>query len=76
VIFRGGVDLKYEEIYRLFQVLFPIQAFGCLKWTPCDERSIRLRLSGHNEFMFTAVNDKEWKFETIENYLRGGIIND
>jgi len=26
--------------------------------------------------MFTAVNDKEWKFETIENYLRGGIIND
>lgn len=62
--------MTHNQIDKFFRSLFPAYYNSVEVWFPNGKNSIRVRLRGlPDEFIFTYINDKEWKFETVGNYL-------
>ena len=63
--------MSHKDIYELFKKLFPMYADASSEYFTNGKGSIRIRLNNpKQDFVFTFINNKEWKFETINSYLK------
>lgn len=63
--------MVHNDVYKRFALCFPDYAGNRVEcWFPNGKNSIRIRQNNKQEFIFTFLNDKEWRFETIDSYLR------
>ena len=66
--------MVHKDIFETFKKLFPIYAEGVTEWFPNGKGSIRVRLGAlHQEFIFTIHSNKEWRFETMENFIKNSM---
>lgn len=56
--------MVHNDVYKRFA----LDRVEC--WFPNGKNSIRIRQKNKQEFIFTFLNDKEWRFETIDSHLR------
>lgn len=63
--------MTHTDVYKWFELYFPNYAGGNVSaWFPNGKNSIRVRQTNGQEFIFTYYGPKDWKFETIESFLR------
>lgn len=62
--------MKQEEVYKNFQSQFPKYAEYAEEWFPNGKNSVRVRVKGGSDFVFTYNNWCDWCFETVESYIR------
>lgn len=63
--------MTHHQIWEIFKKLFPLYAEASTEWFTNGKGSIRVRLlNPRQDFVFTYINNKEWKFETIDSYLK------
>lgn len=61
----------HKEIFKWFGLYFPDYSGNKAKvWFPNGKNSIRVRQLNNQEFVFTFHDHKNWKFETIESFLK------
>ena len=61
--------MVHNDVYKRFALYFPDYAGNHVeRWFPNGKNSIRQK--NKQEFIFTFLNEKEWRFETIDSYLR------
>ena len=69
------VEMKHEEVYKYFQTQFPNYDKYVNEWFPNGKNSVRVRIQGGSDFIFTYNNWMDWCFETVASYIpkmRGG----
>ena len=68
--------MSHKELYKLFELYFPDYAVDKVElWFPNGKNSIRVRQTNKQEFIFSYIDQKTWRFETVNNFLkniRGG----
>lgn len=63
--------MAHKDVYKIFKQLFPMYAEKTTEWFPNGKNSIRVRIGGtvHYDFVFTFHTSKEWRFETVDNFI-------
>ena len=62
--------MAHKDIYDKFCELLPDYAEGVTEWFPNGKDSVRVRLEPRREFIFTIRSSEEWRFETLENFIK------
>lgn len=65
--------MNHKKLYEVFCATFPLDQLangGVESWFPNGRSSIRIRDIHKNEFIFTYKGPQDWKFETMDCYLR------
>ena len=62
--------MTHDRIYKIFESLLPSYRVLVSQWFQNGKNSIRVRIEG-NDYIFTYNNPKDWKFETVESFLKG-----
>lgn len=61
----------HKDVKSKFEKLFPLFAGGVTEWFPNGKNSIRVRIGVlHQDFVFTFNDGDDWKFETIDSFLK------
>jgi hypothetical protein len=62
--------MAHVDIYKIFKTLFPLYMEKVTEYFPNGKNSIRVRIGElHQDFIFTFINPKEWKFETVDSFI-------
>lgn len=62
--------MVHTEVYRSFKQLLPMFAEQMVEYFPNGKNSIRVRNANHREYIFTIESPREWRFETIELFIK------
>lgn len=62
--------MKHEDVYKQFIKQFPEIAKFVADWFPNGKNSIRVRIDGGSDFVFTYNNWTDWCYETLDSYIR------
>ena len=54
-----------------FKTCFPFWADKIVKWTPNKDTTVRVELEGKIFFVFTYIDERTWKLETMRSYVNG-----
>ena len=66
--------MAHKEIYKIFKTIFPMYAEKATEYFPNGKNSIRIRLGEvHQDFVFTFLSKKEWRFETVDIFAKSLI---
>lgn len=69
--------MSHNEIYQMFTLYFPDYAKDRVKeWFPNGKSSVRIRQKNEQEFVFTYLSKTDWRFETIDSYIKGILMKD
>lgn len=64
--------MSHNEVYKWFERFFPSYAGDSVEmWFPNGKNSIRVRRTGHLDFVFSYNGPRDWKFETVESFIDG-----
>lgn len=55
-----------------FKAVFPYWANEIVKWTPERNGCVKVELTGKRFFIFTYVDERTWRVETIRMSKKGG----
>lgn len=67
--------MSHNEIYQMFTLYFPDYAKDRVKeWFPNEKSSVRIRQKNEQEFVFTYLSKTDWRFETIDSYIKGLLV--
>lgn len=61
--------MTHKALFDIFKMLFGAHLGDIDTWFPNGKNSIRVRLTIHKEVIFTYVNDKKWRLETVDMFL-------
>lgn len=64
--------MSHNEIYQMFTLQFP--DYMVKEWFPNGRNSIRIRQKNAQEFVFTYLSKTDWRFETIDSYIKGLLV--
>lgn len=72
--------MTHNEVFKRFELYFELFAGDRVAvWFPNGKNSIRIRQKNGAEFIFTFNSHKDWKFETIDSFIKsttkGGKTN-
>lgn len=62
--------MTQKEIYKLLVLNYPHYSKYVDRWFPNGKNSIRIRQINQQEFIFTYNDKKDWKFETLDSFLK------
>lgn len=63
--------MSHKDVYKLFEIYFPCYGGDKVEvWFPNGKNSIRIRQLNKAEFIFTYHDMNNWKFETINSFLK------
>lgn len=63
--------MVHNEIIKKLELILPAYSGESITvWFPNGKNSIRIRKKDGNEFIFTYNNKNNWKFETIDSYIK------
>lgn len=63
--------MTHNDVLEYFKLLFPLTFEQVVIWFPNGRNSIRVRILNNQEFVFTYTSQREWKFETLDEYMKG-----
>ena len=67
--------MSHNEIYQMFTLYFPDYAKDRVKeWFLTGQSSVRFRQKNEQEFVFTYLSKTDWRFETIDSYIKGLLV--
>lgn len=61
--------MQHDLIFHYFKKHMPTESRQIVQWFPNGLNSIRVRLTNNEEFIFTYNSEKEWCYETVDNYI-------
>lgn len=61
--------MVHSQVYEFFKKCLPEQASKVTDYFPNGKNSIRVRQENKQEFIFSLSSPKEWKYETIDQFL-------
>ena len=73
--------MTHNEVFKWFELYFELFAGNRVAvWFPNGKNSIRVRQQNDAEFIFTFNNHSDWKFETVNSFMKqkktkGGKVN-
>jgi hypothetical protein len=72
--------MTHNEVFKWFELYFELFAGNRVAvWFPNGKNSIRVRQQNDAEFIFTFNNHRDWKFETVDSFMKhktkGGKVN-
>lgn len=62
--------MTHNVVYERFKKLFPILDEGITAWFPNGKNSIRIRMFDKFDFVFTYNGGRDWKYETIDSFIK------
>lgn len=62
--------MTHHEVYKWFSLYFPEKAKLVIEWFPSGKNRIRVRDTNRKEFIFTYRNAKDWRFETLDSFIK------
>lgn len=63
--------MTHSKLIELFKIYFPLYAGDALSaWFPNGKNSVRIRQKNGKEFIFSFNSDLEWRFETVDSFLK------
>ena len=63
--------MSHKEVYKWFELYFPHYAGDKVDaWFPNGKCSIRIRQKNKQNFIFTFNGERDWKFETLDSFLK------
>ena len=62
----------HKKIYEWFKLYFPMYAEHVEAWFPNGRNTMRVRQTNKQEFIFTYYGQYDWRFETVDRFLKGG----
>ena len=63
--------MTHANVKAAFEKIFPLFAGGVTEWFPNGKNSIRVRIGElYQDYVFTFHSATEWKFETIDSFLK------
>ncbi|MFA7097643.1 MAG: methionyl-tRNA synthetase [Gammaproteobacteria bacterium] len=63
--------MTHNKVFEWFNLYFPIYAGDKIDtWFPNGKNSLRVRQTNGQEFIFTFNGHKDWKFETIDSFIK------
>lgn len=63
--------MTHDRIFKAFELyLKPVMECDFVMWFPNGRSSIRLRKKNGQEFVFTYHSPKDWRFETIDSFIK------
>ena len=61
----------HKEVLAWFELYFELYAGDKIEaWFPNGKNSIRIRQTNGREFIFTFHNHNDWKFETLDSFIK------
>lgn len=70
MINSSGVNSgKWGIMHSMFKTSFPALAELEVRWGRYDQASIFIELRGHNEYIYSYKNERDWCLQTKTNYL-------
>lgn len=72
--------MTHNEVLKWFELSFDLFAGDPVEvWFPNGKNSIRIRQKSGAEFIFTFNSHRDWKFETMDSFMKrktkGGKVN-
>lgn len=63
--------MAHRDVWKIFKQIFPMYAEKATEWFPNGKDSIRIRIDEvHTDFIFTFHSNKDWRFETVNSFLK------
>jgi len=64
--------MSHNEVYKWFELYFPLYAGDnkVAAWFANGKNSIRVRQTNGQEFIFTYDGKYDWRFETVNSFLK------
>lgn len=62
--------MSHKTIFDWFKLYFPNYDKHTVTWFPNGKNSIRVRWDNGRDFIFTFNGEKDWCFQTVENFLK------
>lgn len=63
--------MTHNEVFKWFELYFELFAGDRVAvWFPNGKNSIRIRQKNGAEFIFTFNSHKDWKFETMDSFMK------
>ena len=63
--------MAHADILKIFERMFRSYAGTKIAvWFPNGRNSIRIRHNNKREYIFTYFGPSDWKFETVESFLK------
>lgn len=62
--------MMHKEVYEWFKLYFPQYSEHVETMFPNGKNSIHVRQTNGQEFIFTYNSKKDWRFETMECFLK------
>ena len=65
--------MAHNEVWKAFGQILPIFKEKATMWFPNGKNSIRVRIGevpAHQDLIFTFNNSKEWRFETVDAFIK------
>lgn len=65
--------MTHKDVWKAFRDIFPAFAIESSEWFPNGKDSIRVRvgnISVHQDYIFKFSSNKDWRFETVDSFLR------
>jgi len=62
--------MVHSELIKRYQALFKYSVQDIDVWFPNGKDSIRVRSLSKEEYIFTYKNEKTWKLETVNHFIK------
>lgn len=59
-----------KDIYEWFKLYFPQFVEHVESWFPNGKNSVRVRQTNGQEFIFSYNGQRDWRFETVDSFLK------
>lgn len=63
--------MNHTQVYEQYKEHVLNYAINTKEYFPNGKNSIRVRQNNGQEFVFTFMSSKSWKFETLDQFLIG-----
>jgi len=66
--------MTHNDVFKHFELYFPLYGGDRIDtWFQNGKNSIRVRQTNGQEFIFTFNGHKDWKFETVDSFIKSTV---
>jgi hypothetical protein len=69
----GGTSMLHKTIFERYAKIFTRDVEDVEVWHPNGFGSVRIRFRNKEEYVFSYVNDSNWRYETLDNFIKSMV---